>query len=190
MAKAPYHHEHVKSAVTSICTRLLLDNPPINRDDGSAGRFVLTSVLDELIWKLSEAGPADHGGKYLRCTEWSHAALVQYKETKTTAGLVFEHVVPRAEIKKRLLAARCPGDIANALADITSCIVTKKEHDHDLTAWDETQKGNLWHRYSKVPHRSGRKPVAVIAEPTEIGEALTIRWSLFMPNPLITSNAG
>lgn len=117
----------IEAAVQRNCERLLLD-PDYKRPKKSAAEFVLKRLLNELIWKLSEADDNGRIGKYVRCDTWSLAAQSAYKGS-SNGKFVFEHVVPRRVIVEKLLVADSSSKIKEALGWIRTCVVLKEEDD-------------------------------------------------------------
>src|SRR4051794_28063313 len=105
MTATTYDKDRLRDSVERVCIRLLLERG-FSRQDPSEDRFVLKAILNELVWKLSEATDESRGSKYLRCEKWSEDAYQLYnKQNRSCKGLIFEHVVPRKVIVERLLAS-------------------------------------------------------------------------------------
>lgn len=130
------HYLQIREAVAACCEVLLLDAR--SKLTGEGGEFVLAKVLDTLIWKFSLASPS-RGGKYHSCRYWSTNAYREWSAflnlRRKRPRLVFEHVVPRREIRDQLLKAKTRKDIQLALERVVSCVVLKSEDDK-LRNWD------------------------------------------------------
>jgi hypothetical protein len=148
-----HSHEDIKKTVQFYCERLLLTDCP--RPSGGAAEFVLKRVLNELIWKLSEADDNERTGKYVRCDTWSEEARKVY-DGKSDKKFIFEHVVPRRVIVQKLLGAKDRSEISDALKWIRTCVVLKEE-DVKLREYDKNNKDQAgefekpddwWKRYT------------------------------------------
>jgi len=180
MVRPVYKHDEVKAAVVWACEQLLLDRLLTHEDQRSAHRFVIRSLLNEAIWKYSEAGPANEGGKYHRCDQWSVTAWERFQRKKSVKGLIFEHAVPRKEIIDWLISDRFP--VTEVLEKVQTCIVTKYEHNNKLLKWNTKKCNDLWHRYAHVERMGAeqRKTYATLAnsEPSTSPSIKSVRKNL------------
>jgi hypothetical protein len=142
-----HDHSKIRRTVVDCCEALLVAaQPPLQRTRETPEGFVLASVLNALVWKHSEASGVT-GGKYHGCNWWSLRATKSWTDhragTAEKPRLIFEHVVLRAEIIRRLFGATARADIMQALENVVTCVVLKCEADA-LADWDSANKA--WHQ--------------------------------------------
>jgi len=93
-------------------------------------------LMNVLVWKIGETP----NGKYK--LKYRSKGAMNWKGTK---GLNHEHVIPRKVLKEELINAKNKNEVNGILDKITTCIVTRKEHDLLKKA-----KGSKWKRYKSA----------------------------------------
>ncbi len=122
-------YRELRRAIVLACDAVLLKSEPRLNPDTPEQRFVLRRVLNELVWKYSEATPYS-GGKYLGCEWWSKGALESYTTDATSfeSKMHLEHVKDRKFEVNDLIASKNIHDIEDALNTIVTCVVLRDEH--------------------------------------------------------------
>ena len=129
MPKAPKDPQKIHAAVTAACEALLLNSAAQLITSSREGAFILTQLLDELVWKYSEATSLGCH-KYLSCEWWSENALEMfYREGRNYVKYInLEHVVPRRYIVQQLLKSTNREEIERAFKEVVTCVVLREEH--------------------------------------------------------------
>lgn len=137
----------VQRAVIDACDALLFKSA-LNRDKAE-DRFILKSVLNELIWKFTETH--EHPGKYLGCPWWSEKALAVFdsKAQDWKKQVALDHVVERRTLNGLLLQASSIGEVRTILDGAATCVLLRGEHK------DLVKGAQGWDRYRDVVRVEG-----------------------------------
>lgn len=142
MSRSPYDPKEVRHAAFSAIINILFF-VELERDKPEHV-FVLRRVLNELVWRYSQAHLSG-GGKYIGCPTWSEKALNEYHTNRREwwKNVALDHVVERRTIIENLLLAQSEDDVRNILLLSETCVVLRSEH-RDLP------RGGGWARYGSL----------------------------------------
>lgn len=130
----------VREAVIKACSALLFESELDSKKPEDA--FVLRRVLNELVWKYTEAQSTP--GKYRGCPNWTEGALRCYEEEREWwKKAALEHVVSRDVLVSGLLGASSRDGVKEVLASSVTCVVLRTEH-------TSLPNGSGWERYEKI----------------------------------------
>lgn len=148
-----------RKAIIDACEAVLFKSG-IPRTEGPLG--ILRTLLNELVWKYSEATDLD-GSKYTGCQWWSPSALEKYQKDRKSfqAHVHLEHVVPRKYLIDQLLLSTSRDQIETIFSTIEVCVVLRCEHDELKTpdTWrpDPADPRGWWARYKTFKPVKGPK---------------------------------
>lgn len=128
----------VREAAAVACEALILGPGPDQNTE--AGRYILTRVLNELVWCYT--GNHADPDKYRGCPWWTESAFaLQAGDRNWRRGVALDHVVERRELVGALLACKSGNEVRAVLARGETCVVLRDEH-------ATLPKGGGWARYA------------------------------------------
>lgn len=159
MARNQKEYSSTRSVIVRAADAILFRaDPPLSREK-TEDSFVLRSVLNELVWKYSEATPLGHR-KYESCEWWSKKALNAYRKDKAKfkKQVQLEHVKPRKELITELTRAKNKGEAHAIFESIITCVVLRTEHKKLKLpkGWkpSSTHPEAYWERYRGIVKRA------------------------------------
>jgi hypothetical protein len=152
--------QRVRDAVLKACDSLLFRCAPSFDLAKIEDRLVLKRVLNELVWRYSEAHPRP-GGKHTGCEWWTESALNAHISSTFAPGdtLELDHVVERRGIIQKIISAKDISEVKTILDSIVTCVVLRSEHRHITEQRKQRSIGGLssdiWADYGDIKRVRG-----------------------------------